>query len=576
MAKGIYVGVGVQTVPGDIVPKTWTQVTIGTEYVAANGTKLTASSYRNANYASCACDGEEDDQWRSLGANDPNPWIKLEFPEAVKITKMKTDFCGNTGYVKEVKIQGSNNDSDWIDLYSSAYNTTVSEVTLNNPDYYKFYRKTFEFTSASNALAYTKDWQVEEYVPKPNIAHKAKKVYIGVGEDSLVANGDFSNGLSGWTVSATNYFTTKETTKGGENCVEITLTTPTTAGTNHAEKVISHSVNALNMNHIYYFGYRYYGDSGNNNFRPIVGQTNGTGTQYFATATDCSAPEWQSVSERKECTVAGNSIHLALFTQNANSELTAGMKMYFTNFKVYDLTAMFGAGNEPTKEWCDTNLEELKTLYKSQNGIARKVKKGYIGVNGIAQQFYPKLVPTTTAQLFFKLVSFADGLKPVSGYATETLKDGTRPTLEVSTGSSGFYRSTSKVTDYDNIYAVVSGSNSTTASNLNTVLSQTKSTYSSNTRIQIGSNSATIRLFTFDFKTPRTLKLLTRAGSTSVTVSGKNDGGTWSILASAAAAKACEAVSNTAYRYYRVQLDSSTSAALYYLYFENIQDWVEE
>lgn len=76
--------------------------------------------------------------------------------------------------------------------------------------------------------------------------------------------------------------------------------------------------------------------------------------------------------------------------------------MYVDGLMVVDLTATYGAGNEPTKEFCDqyfafttgTNTvtiptaQEVKKLYIGVGGVARKVKKAYIGVGGVARLFY--------------------------------------------------------------------------------------------------------------------------------------------------------------------------------------------
>ena len=76
--------------------------------------------------------------------------------------------------------------------------------------------------------------------------------------------------------------------------------------------------------------------------------------------------------------------------------------MYVDGLMVIDLTATYGAGNEPTKEFCDqyfafttgTNTvtiptaREIKKMYIGVGGVARKVKKGYIGVGGVARPFW--------------------------------------------------------------------------------------------------------------------------------------------------------------------------------------------
>ena len=38
------------------------------------------------------------------------------------------------------------------------------------------------------------------------------------------------------------------------------------------------------------------------------------------------------------------------------TDMSAGDTSYLNSVYLYDLTAMFGAGNEPTKDWCDKNL----------------------------------------------------------------------------------------------------------------------------------------------------------------------------------------------------------------------------
>lgn len=76
--------------------------------------------------------------------------------------------------------------------------------------------------------------------------------------------------------------------------------------------------------------------------------------------------------------------------------------MYVDGLMVVDLTATYGAGNEPTKEFCDqyfafttgTNTvtiptaRKVKKMYIGVGGVARKVKKGYIGIGGVARLFF--------------------------------------------------------------------------------------------------------------------------------------------------------------------------------------------
>lgn len=71
-----------------------------------------------------------------------------------------------------------------------------------------------------------------------------------------------------------------------------------------------------------------------------------------------------------------------------------------------DLTDAFGSGNEPSKEWCDANIDyflgskyieventspvarKVKYQYIGVDNVARKVKKGYIGVSNVARNYF--------------------------------------------------------------------------------------------------------------------------------------------------------------------------------------------
>ena len=101
----------------------------------------------------------------------------------------------------------------------------------------------------------------------------------------------------------------------------------------------------------------------------------------------------------------------------------AGDICFFKKIILVNLTAEFGAGNEPTKAECDANIymtdsgtviysgaasiagtaSAIKRMYIGIDGIARKVKKGYIGIGGVAQEFYHE---PTLRDFFESLDSF--------------------------------------------------------------------------------------------------------------------------------------------------------------------------
>lgn len=175
MSKGIYVGVGGNLVTGDIIPKTWTG---SISPYKSNGITLTASGEASGYPATNACDGNTSTNTYYSGATDY--WIKLQFPTAQKITKMKTWITAlSDTYFSNAIIQGSNDDSVWNDLYTiTSAQTALTAITLNNPNYYKYYRIYATSTYAARPpMVY--EWQVSEYIQNP-VARKVKKAYIGV------------------------------------------------------------------------------------------------------------------------------------------------------------------------------------------------------------------------------------------------------------------------------------------------------------------------------------------------------------------------------------------------------------
>ena len=149
----------------DIIPKTWTEVTVGTEYIAEDGTELTASSYRTDtnSYAYYACSNAGTSWQSNPSSSVTSAWLQLKFAKSIKITKIKLNKDYNGSHTSFVKIQGSNNGIEWVDLYicSDEYSGTLEEITLTSSMYAQYYRIYSEFDK-EYSLTVT-DWQVSEY-----------------------------------------------------------------------------------------------------------------------------------------------------------------------------------------------------------------------------------------------------------------------------------------------------------------------------------------------------------------------------------------------------------------------------
>ena len=182
MAKGIYVGGTQQTIQGNRFPTTWTTVTTGTEYVAADGTRLTATGYNNTTSphpATYACDDDTSTAWISE-TEGLERWIMMAFTESVKITKMKVRIAStsNSGNFEKGIIQGRKTNGEWKNLYTHSVGMTeVTEVILTNTDFYNDYRILVTVTKdTSDAWVYM--WQTTEYITSSK-AKKVTKAYIG-------------------------------------------------------------------------------------------------------------------------------------------------------------------------------------------------------------------------------------------------------------------------------------------------------------------------------------------------------------------------------------------------------------
>lgn len=90
--------------------------------------------------------------------------------------------------------------------------------------------------------------------------------------------------------------------------------------------------------------------------------------------------------------------------------------MWFDGLMLIDLTDTFGSGNEPSKDWCDANINfttstttatwwdtelqpvarNISNVYVGVDGIARKITKGYVDVDGVARLFHDVSVDLIT------------------------------------------------------------------------------------------------------------------------------------------------------------------------------------
>lgn len=146
----------------------WTKVA-DKEYVADDGTIITVNSlYDTANPPPNIFDGDVNTSSASWSGDH---WVKIQFPLTKKIAKMKLSYSvDDTARFGNVQAQGSNDNEKWDTLYTA--NTyvakTLTEMQLENIDYYKYYRIYF---SRNYNYDYSPSWtvyelQTSEYIEK--------------------------------------------------------------------------------------------------------------------------------------------------------------------------------------------------------------------------------------------------------------------------------------------------------------------------------------------------------------------------------------------------------------------------
>lgn len=222
----------------------------------------------------------------------------------------------------------------------------------------------------------------------------AKKAYLGLSKEFTVTNLLDYNTLSTndggywgkWNVSGqTDYvnWATSPQPPGGQLCGAFgrNITSSTTEAT--YQLCTSNAVKAhLEPSHKYYFSIHLYQPS-------VVG----TFAAYWpsqepplmSNAKLTSAKTWQQFSTIVSRTgFAAGDYDVRFDFDNP----TVGAWLNFGNVILVDLTATFGAGGEPDKSWCDSNLAfrdssstdgAVTSKREVTRGVARKVKKFYIG-----------------------------------------------------------------------------------------------------------------------------------------------------------------------------------------------------
>lgn len=106
------------------------------------GGAATASSTYNTYVAGNAFDDNEGTRWISAQYSEPPQWIKYNLGVGVTKVVGKLRLKDAHAWIKDFILQGSNNDSDWDNIYTGqvAQNNNWQEFTFPNSTAYRYYR----------------------------------------------------------------------------------------------------------------------------------------------------------------------------------------------------------------------------------------------------------------------------------------------------------------------------------------------------------------------------------------------------------------------------------------------------
>lgn len=173
---------------------------------------------------------------------------------------------------------------------------------------------------------------------------------------NLVKNGSFENGLNNWEKynyldpSATIHTSNTLYKKFGNKSIER-LSNDT-----NSKNLIAQSIHFIEGHKYYYF---------------LSGYTNSTTSQRISSDVNSRSNSNITFDITKQVGwVKGSVIYTSEATEDRNISINCAVttdKTYVDGVGVIDLTDAFGAGNEPTKEWCDENIDYFngtKTIVK--------------------------------------------------------------------------------------------------------------------------------------------------------------------------------------------------------------------
>lgn len=220
------------------------------------------------------------------------------------------------------------------------------------------------------------------------VARKTRKAYVGLGTVTLANMLAAISGTTGWTATAGTFAADTSIKKYSANSLRLD------GSTSLAEAHICTTANyTIQSGHKYYIRNEVYFSTSTVYPRTSCYWPIAEPNVYNTSSLGITIPkgQWYMLAVISDRVAAGHTAQSAPFRVDFDNNRGAGY-MYLDGCMLIDLTAAFGSGNEPTLAWCNANIPYFtgsrEIVYSGVTARARKIKKGYVGVNGVARLFF--------------------------------------------------------------------------------------------------------------------------------------------------------------------------------------------
>ncbi|MGC7873916.1 hypothetical protein ACPUYX_20805, partial [Desulfosporosinus sp. SYSU MS00001] len=169
--------------------------------------------------------------------------------------------------------------------------------------------------------------------------------------NNVVTNGDFSNGTTGWA--------------GSNATISVSNNTLSVTGTGSFQNFFAYSSTSINATdtHKYYVKAKMFVTNNISTSISIKLDTSSASSYIVNSINSPVQNQWYTLSGILTWNGGYNTQPLRVLPYNTYADATTanGKVMQVQQVQVIDLTATFGAGNEPSQAWCDANLPFVAT-----------------------------------------------------------------------------------------------------------------------------------------------------------------------------------------------------------------------